>query len=256
MTEVKATVGQATEWTAERTVPGRARSPVYRALAPSPTPGPRPDLGDAELDLLHRQLTARALMVIAVSSGTSTRRARFALDPAGPSAETSQDEAPSRWSAVGIHEIPRAISELLGAADVEPAPPRLTVEGEAEPLRLTPQQNATARAALEQGAGPEEAYVAVPGLDDRLLDALTAAGPRISLTLVLHDPDGVVAERPVSFSRLWVTGLRGMYRVDTPDDGGGAIYAVDEGDVLGTALPLLEEGMRFAAACAASGGAR
>lgn len=256
MTEVRATVGQATDWTAERTVPGRDRSPVYRALAPSPASSPRPDLEDAELEPLRRQLTARALMVIAVSWGTSTRRARFALDPAGPTWETSLDEAPSRWSATEVHELPSAISELLGAADLESAPPRLTVESEAEPLRLTAQQNATARAALDQGAGPEEAYAAVPGLDERLLDALTAAGPRISLTLVLHDPDGAVAERPVSFSRLWVTGQRGKYRVDTPDGGGGAIYAVGEGDVLGTALPLLEEGMRFAAVSAASGGAR
>src|SRR5699024_6886388 len=207
-----------------------------------------------DLALLRRQLTAPGLLVVAVASPRGTRRVRIALDPAGPTLEASNGQAPSHWSWTSVPELPAVIGELLGAAGIEPAPAHLTRSSEG--LRLDPRQNRAVRAALAQGAGPEEAYTAAEDLDERLRDALTATGPRLSLSVVLHDPTGAITERPVSFSRLWVSGELGMYRMDDPHRDGDAILPVTHGDVLGTALPLLEEGLRFTAAWAASRGAR
>ena len=56
------------------------------------------------------------------------------------------------------------------------------------------------------------------------------------------------SERPVTFSRLWVRGDEHWYRLDADGAAGGTIHPVGAGDVLGTALPVLERGVRFAAA--------
>lgn len=260
MTEVIATVEQAAGWLARGSAPGADWNPVYRALSsagpetPPPPSVPAPS-GDATA-LIHHQMTAPAVMVVAVTDDPVTSRMRIALDPEGPTVESSRGDAPSRWARVRIREVPAMITELLESAGIAPGPPRLTIEREADGLRPTPEQNAAARAALARGARPEEAYGSIPDLDERLRDALTATGARVSLALTLHDPTGAVAEEPVSFSRLWVTGRRGLYRTDSPASGDGAIRAVSRGDVLGTALPLLDEGMRFSAACAAQDSAR
>lgn len=256
MTQVVATVGQAAGRVIADAVTAGEWNPVYRALGAGPAQGSPPAGEPGDLALLRRQLTAPALMVVAVASPESTRRVRIALDAAGPTLETSVDQGPSHWSWTSVQEIPAVIGELLGAAGSEPAPTHLTRSRDSEGLRLRPPQNRTVRAALARGAGPEEAYATAEDLGERLRDALTATGPRVSLSVVLHDPTGATAERPVSFSRLWVTGELGMYRVDDPHQEDGAIHPVARGDVLGTALPLLGEGLRFTAACAASGGAR
>ena len=98
--------------------------------------------------------------------------------------------------------------------------------------------------------------MSVPALDHSLRDALTATGPRLSLSLTLHDPLGRVTEQPVTWSRLWVTGSKGLYRLDQPTSPALAIHPVEGGDVLGTLLPILEQGLHFATACATSGSAR
>ena len=259
MTHVVATVAQAAERVAADAVTAGEWNPVYRALDAAtghgPPAGQSPPAGEpGDLALLRRQLTAPGLLVVAVASPRGTRRVRIALDPAGPTLEASNGQAPSHWSWTSVPELPAVIGELLGAAGIEPAPAHLTRSSEG--LRLDPRQNRAVRAALAQGSGPEEAYTAAEDLDERLRDALTATGPRLSLSVVLHDPTGAITERPVSFSRLWVSGELGMYRMDDPHRDGDAILPVTHGDVLGTALPLLEEGLRFTVACAASGGAR
>ena len=256
MTQVVATVGQAADRVIADAGSAGRWNPVYRALDATPGQGPPPTGEPGDLPLLRRQLTAPALMVVAVASSRGTRRVRIALDPAGPTLEISVDQGPSHWSWTSIEGIPAVIGELLGAAGIEPAAAHPALSRDVADLRLGPQQNRTVRAALAQGAAPEEAYAVAEGLDERLRDALTAAGPRLSLCVVLHDPTLAIAERPASFSRLWVTGELGLYRMDAPRREGGAVHPVGHGDVLGTALPLLEEGLRFTAACAASGGAR
>ena len=65
-----------------------------------------------------------------------------------------------------------------------------------------------------------------------------------------------MAERPVTWSRLWVTGEKGLYRLDQPLNPSLAVHPVGGGDVLGSLLPLLEQAVRFAGACAAAGDAR
>lgn len=256
MTQVIATVGQAAQWVRRRDVPEVLWNPVYRALADGSAPPPSELPAGAILDLVRRQLTAPALLVVAVTDGQRTHRLRIGLDPAGASVEQADADQPSRWSEITVQELPSRIIRLLEEAGVELAPAQLSIERSADALRLTPAQSRTAHAALARGLAPEEAFAALPDLDDTLRDALTATGPRISLSLTLHDPSGRATERPVSWSRLWSSGRKGLYRLDQPSSPSPAVHPVGGGDVLGTLLPILEQGLRFAGACAPSGGVR
>lgn len=256
MTRVSATVEQAAQWAGETSVPAEW-NPVYRALLEDAPASPPQDLPtEAELALVRRQLSSPALLVVAVTEGGRTRRLRLGLDPARGTVERSDGEEPSLWSELAEPEMPSAIAALLEECGLPVSAARLTTEREADQLRLTPAQNRIVRAELARGLAPADAYAAVPDLDERLRDALTAMGPQIALSLTLHDPQGRVTEWPVTWSRLWVQGELGRYRLDAPTTPGGAIQPVDDGDVLGTVLPILEEGLRFAAARAAAGDAR
>lgn len=260
MTEVFATVEQAAQWAGRGAGSSARWNPVYRALvdAAGPPPPRSPEVEGAEpagTDLVLRQLTAPALLVVAVTEGERTRRLRIGLDPAGATVERADDDHPSRWTELGVQEVPATISSLLEESGIDLAPARLEVETGGA-LRLTAAQNRVALAALADGRPAEEAFASIPDLDDSLRDALTATGPRLSLALTLHDPQGRATQEPVSWSRLWVTGRRSMYRLDRPASASLEVHPVGGGDVLGTLLPILEQGLRFAAACAPAGGAR
>lgn len=260
MTQVIATVEQAVQWARRGTMPEASWNPVYRALADDSAPTPPPPSSripdDASLELVRRQLSALALLVVAVTNGQQTRRLRIGLDPAAATLEEAAADQASRWSEISTQEIPARIIQLLEESGVEPAPAQLRIERGTTALRLTPAQSRTAHGALIRGLAPEEAFAAIPDLDDALRDALTATGPRISLSLTLHDPSGRATERPVAWSRLWATGQKGLYRLDQPSSPAVGVHPVAGGDVLGTLLPLLEEGLRFAGPCAGSGSAR
>lgn len=259
MTEVIATVEHASQWARRGTGPEASWNPVYRALAEgsASTPLPPADLPDgASLELMQRQLTASALLVVAVTDGQRTRRLRIGVDPAATTVEQADPDQPSRWSELNIQDVPARVIRLLEESGVDLDPAELSIVRGTHALRLTPVQSRMAYAALTRGAPPEGAFAAIPDLDDTLRDALTATGPRISLALTLHDPRGLVTERPVTWSRLWVTGQTGLCRLDQPSGPSLAVHPVGGGDVLGTLLPLLEEGLRFAGACAGSGSAR
>ena len=131
MTHVVATVGQAAERVAADAVTAGEWNPVYRALDAAtghgPPAGQSPPAGEpGDLALLRRQLTAPGLLVVAVASPRGTRRVRIALDPAGPTLEASNGQAPSHWSWTSVPELPAVIGELLGVAGIEPAPAHLT----------------------------------------------------------------------------------------------------------------------------------
>lgn len=257
MTQVTATVEQAAQWVSGDVVPAAEWNPVYRALlekAPAPPPQELP--AQAVRELVGRQLTSPALLVVAVTDGGGTRRLRLGLDPTRGTVERSEGDDPSLWSELSAPEMPSLIAALLKECGLPASAARLTTERETDRLRLTPAQNRTVRDALARGLAPAAAYAAVPDLDGRLRDALTAAGPQIALSLTLHDPQGRVTEQPVTWSRLWMQGEQSMYRLDAPTTPGGAIQPVDDGDLLGTVLPIFEEGLRFAAARAAAGDAR
>jgi len=264
MAQVIATVEQAARWVQQTPDAGAEWNPVYRALleapAPVPTEGPGGTSGAApdaaSIGLVLRQLTAPALLVVAVTVGARTRRLRLGLDPTGATIERADGDQPSQWTESAVADVPAVITGFLEDAGVDLDPPRLDIRRRAEARRLTPEQTRLARAALERGVPAEDAFTSLPGLDAALRDALTAAGPRLSLALTLHDPRGTVTEQPVNWSRLWVTGADGLYRMDQPSGPALEVHPVDGGDVLGTLLPILEQGVRFAAACAASGGAR
>ena len=273
MSPVRATLDQAARWAAASPTTEGDWNPVYRALCEEPMPPPHgapdhdspdpdapdpnapdPNAPDPEsLELVIRQLTAPALLVVAVSDSGGTRRLRIAVDPGDATVEISDGDAASRWTHVPLREVPALIAALLEESGLAPAPARMSIERGSQGLRLTPQQNRIARAALDRGLTPAQAYAAVPDLDQRLRDALAATGPRIALSLTLHDPTGMVTERPVTWSRLWVSGEHGLYRLDAPSTPGGAIHAVNDGDVLGTVMPVLDEGLRFTAARSAAG---
>lgn len=261
MTEVIATVEHAAQW-ADRGRRSTARwNPVYRALMDraGPPPPHAPEIegsGAAGADLVLRQLSTPALLVVAVTEGERTRCLRIGLDPTGATLERSDDDHPSRWTELAVAEVPAAVSALLEDSGIDLAPARLEITGDEHALRLTPKQNRLAQAALAEGVPAEEAFATLPDLDDPLREALTATGPRLSLSLTLHDPRRRVTEQPVSWSRLWVTGRRGMYRMDRPSTPALEVRPVGGGDVLGTLLPILEQGLRFAAECTATGGAR
>ena len=259
MTEVIATVERAVQWAGRESPAGW--NPVYRALVdePGPIPAGAPDgagLDEAGTDLVRRQLTAPALLVVAVTDGARTRRLRIGLDPAGATVERADGDRPSHWTEIDVPRVPATITALLEDAGVDLAAPQLSVRRRGDALRLTPEQHRIARAALARGLPAQEAFASVPGLDDSLRDALTASGPRLSLALTLHDPQGRVTQEPVTWSRLWATGSRGLYRLDQPTTPALEVHPVPGGDVLGTLLPVLEQGLRFAAACTVPGGAR
>lgn len=256
MPPLTARVEQAARWALESSTPPQHWNPVYRALVPDPPPAPLGAPGEADVGLVVRQLTAPALLVVALSHEGSTRRLRIAAAPGEATLESSRDDEPSQWQAIPVELVPAAIGELLADAGVGQHAPHLNLERASEGLRLTSEQITQVHRALRGGSSPEEAFALAARLDERLRDALTASGPRLSLSLTLHDPSGTVTEESVTWSRLWVRGERGLYRMDAADAPLPLVHPVDDGDMLGTALSILEEGVRFAAACAAQGGAR
>lgn len=261
MTEVIATVEQAADWVGRESGSPAGWNPVYRALVSEPRPVPAgapgvAGLDEAGTDLVQRQLTAPAVLVVAVTEGARTRRLRIGLDPAGATIERADGDRPSHWMECDVREVPATITALLEDAGIDLAPAQLSIRRSGDALRLTPEQNRFAHAALTRGLPAAEAFASVPGLDDALRDAMTATGPRLSLALTLHDPRGRVTEEPVTWSRLWARGSRGLYRVDQPAGPALAVQPVGRGDVLGTLLPVLEQGLRFAAARAAECDAR
>lgn len=245
-------------------------NPLYRALAPAslptapppaPAPAPLPRAAQGALEgsteeTVQRQFTARALLVVAVTDGGSTWRLRIGLQAEGATWESSCDEEPSLWSSGALREVPGLIADLLSEAGVDPDAPQLSVRRDADGLRLTPDQIEHVRADLAQGDSPAGAFATAPDLDERLLDALTASGPRIAVSLTLFDPSGKLLERSENWSRMWVRGTCGLYRMDASEALFGVVHPVDDGDIPGTLLPILEEGVRFVAACSATGSAR
>lgn len=259
MAELIATLPEVCRCLDQAAVPRRDWNPVYRALAAPPAEvqsgSARPEPGGPEERLLITHLTARALLTLALTDGSGTRRLRIALHPEGATVEDSRGTDPSRWRTADLDELPRLLSEFVSGPGLD-AGMHLSVTREAEGLRLDDRQIEAVRTALEDGAPPERAFDSAPDLTAPLRDALTADGPRGSVSITLHDPRARAVDHPVTWSRLWVRGQQGLYRTDATDAPFGAIHPVADGDVLGTAVPLLEEGLRFAASAAASGDRR
>lgn len=197
MSQVTATVDQAAQWAGRAAVPPAQWNPVYRALAgaQATTPGELP--GRRAVDLVRRQLTAPALLTVAVTTASRTARLRIGADPVLSTRERSEGDLPSQWSQCAAQVLPGIITDLLEDAGVDLSP-----------------------------------------------------------ALTLHDPQGLRLEQPVTWSRLWATGQKGLYRLDQPEGPGLAVQAVGGGDLLGTVLPVLEQALRFAGDARAAGAAR
>ena len=221
----------------------RELNPVYRALADD-TPATIPALGDTDLDLLRQQVTAPAVLAIAVLIDGRTRRMRIALRREGAGVEREDGES---WSPHAPEDLPPLIAALFPSDSPWGAAPRVTQQSAGAGLGLDAQQASALRARIRDGEAPQEAVRRLPGLDPALRDALLGDGDRASASLTLHDAQSAEFDRPVTFGRLWTVGESGLYRTDTDAPPGGSVVPVEPGDVLGTVLALLEEGLRFAA---------
>lgn len=251
MPQLTATVGQAAQWVRRTGVPLTDWNPVYRALAGAAagSPAALPEASGA--GLLERQFTASALLVVTVMHAERARRLRIGLARTTATLESADGDQPSQWSEASTRDAARRISILLDETGMGLGAPHLDVRRDSEGLSLTPSQRGAVQSALRRGVLASDALSALPGLDDSLQDALTATGPRLSLSLTLHDPLGVPAQLPVTWSRLWAAGGSGLYRLDRPSSHSPSIHPVGRGDVAGTLHPILEQGLRFAAACQA-----
>src|SRR5699024_6319810 len=141
--------------------------PVYRALMdragpPAPHAPQIEGSGAAGADLVRRQLSTPALLVVAVTAGERTRCLRIGPDPTGGTPERTDDDTPSRWTELGVAEVPAGVSALLEVSGTDPAPARLEITGDEHALRLTPEQNRPAQAGLAEGVPAEEAFATLP----------------------------------------------------------------------------------------------
>ena len=247
---------------------------------------------DADLDhdaalLVLRHATTPALLTLAVDEGAGPRTLRVGLHPDGatveaadpqgtdPGAQATDADAratdaeaqasgtPSTSAITEVHlaDLPARLADALPAGPLS-APPLLTQESAARSMRLAPEQARAIIDAIREGRSPAEAARELEGIEPALLTALTAAGPRVSLSLTLHPdargdaarPDGVPGSDrprkdapPVTFARVWTQHGDALLRTDASGAPPGSIQEVAPGDVLGTLLPLLEQGVRFSA---------
>ncbi|GAA1484432.1 hypothetical protein [Brachybacterium fresconis] len=253
MPPLTADVEQAARRVVAGSVPPEVWNPVYRALVPAPerAPARRGQEDPTSAEILRRHFTSPALLVVATTEGASTRRLRIGLHPDAATLEASRGRSPSTWASVSRDRIPALVEELLAPVGLGGAP-HLGVRRESAGLRLTPGQIEQVRHELSRGTAAPEAFSGADGIDEHLLDALTADGARAAVSLTLHDPSGRHLQAPEtseSWSRLWVRGERSLYRMDDSQAALGPVHLVADGDVLGTVLPVLQEGLRFAAAC-------
>src|SRR5699024_7148646 len=135
MTEVIATVEHAAQW-ADRGRRSTARwNPVYRALMDraGPPPPHAPEIegsGAAGADLVLRQLSTPALLVVAVTEGEAARWPPVGLEPTGAALEGVEDGHPPRLAELGVAEVAARVSALLEDSGIDLAPARLEITGD------------------------------------------------------------------------------------------------------------------------------
>lgn len=258
-----------------------------RAGDAAPGPGLDADLDHDAALLVLRHATTPALLTLAVDEGAGPRTLRVGLHPDGATVEAADPQgtdpgaqamdadaratdaeaqasgtpSTSAITEVNLADLPARLADALPAGPLS-APPLLTQESAARSMRLAPEQARAIIDAIREGRSPAEAARELEGIEPALLSALTAAGPRVSLSLTLHPdargdaarPDGVPrSDRPredappVTFARVWTQHGDALLRTDASGAPPGSIQEVAPGDVLGTLLPLLDQGVRFSA---------
>lgn len=254
-----ATVDDAARKVAEASspLPRSQLNPVYRALLESSSDvggEGSPPLPDAPQEaMLARQLTSRALMVVAVTTPAGTRRLRLGVEPETVIAEGSRDDAASTWREMEPSAVPDLIVDALRTTGLPLPPEQQTAAHQGGGLRLSDEQVRAIHQHLAGGMQPDMAFLLAPELSAPLRDALSAMDVRVAVSVCFHDPGGREVEQPVSWSRLWTVGQQGVYRTDSSASVLGTIHPVPEGDVLATIMSVLEECRRFAATAGASG---
>lgn len=223
--------------------PSRSAPEALAGSAPEAAPAPGPE----QAELLVDFATAPALLTLTVTTDRGTVRRRVAVSARRTVVEESiPGGTTATWTDVAAAGLSAAVRGPLEPVPAFAADPLLTQEGRGSLLRLTADQALALRRGLESGETLLRAAERLEGLDLRLQDALLASGPRAAMSLTLFDPSHRLLERPVPWARVWVLGDLGLYRTDPTPEGLPAVLPVAPGDVLGTALPLLEEAGRFA----------
>ena len=148
--------------------PESALNPIYRALLVGKTSGSTAEAMDGaaegpELDLLVRQMTAPAVMVLAVEAGGLAHRVRVGIHADVATVEHSEgpsdgDPGASRWSECALEDLPRLFADVLPDGSALGAPPRLTVQNRPDTLRLDAAQLTHLRELLITGADAETAF--------------------------------------------------------------------------------------------------
>ncbi|WP_460476525.1 hypothetical protein [Brachybacterium huguangmaarense] len=224
---------------------------------------------DARRLLLHHALSAAVLVVAtttAAADGTeTTRRVRIGLDPIGPTVEsvpeagtapgtgsladmvTRAGDATRRWQDIEPRSLVPAAVSVLPEGEQWRARARLTPASQAESVRLTPSQQEAVVAARAAGGSARSAVAPLEDVDPILRDVLGASGPRTAVTLSRHDPSGRLLSEPSLWTRMWVVGEHGLCRLD-PEGAGTTVSRVEPGDVLGTIVAMLGQGLEFTTA--------
>ena len=207
--------------------------PTAPASDTSPT-GP-----DAEV--LRRALLAPCVAAVSVTPAGATPRTelQISIDADGAIVAASRADTPASWSRVAVSSLPEIVSALAETGSRLAAPPTMTARTPERRLTLTDAQIAAVREKAASGGDASAALADVDGMDARLRDALTTDGDRADLAIHLMPPAPV---KPVTLLRRWMSGELGLYSADGPLGPLAGVFPVEDGDFLGTVLPLLEEG--------------
>ena len=154
------------------------------------------------------------------------------------------------WSACSHRDIAEVLRRVIERVPFFDAPPQVTVRS-GQGMRLTASQRAQFADRLAAGASPDVAALGVAGLSETQRNLMGASGDRASFLMCLDAPGAAPGDGPsMLLERRWFATESRLFSVDGADVLADAAFEVGPGDVLGTALALLGEGVEFATAVA------
>lgn len=205
------------------------------------------DLCEAEEVVVQRALIAPTICALRVSSAEGTEELRIAIDPAGVILIAGDDGTPAEWMESSVSEIPNYLRALIPAGTRLAAPPEMTARGEHNALRLSDEQRRHIAERIRAGTPARKAISEQTDLDPFLRDALLSDGARAVLDISLYVPPAEGGEVFLfHLLRRWNAGGLALYSVDDDASILDGTHVVADGDLLGTVLPLLQEGASLA----------
>lgn len=205
------------------------------------------DLEPPELHLVQRALVAPVVAALGVTSDGEQEELRIAIDADGAILMTRGNGGTADWMGAPVAEITDYVRELLPFPSRLSASPQMTARGGHNALRLTSEQRRSIAQRVTEGVPAREAIAAQHDLDASLRDALLTDGDRATFDITMYIPP--VEDAPVlrfHLLRRWTAGHQGLYSADGEEGFSESIHQVADGDLLGTVLPLLDEGAALA----------